>query len=203
MEAIDKLLELLERWIEKNETHQEEEKEVKRDEEEMKKTKEIEEEEESLDEIIQYWISLGFSPPPSDSFLSLLSLLNGNELGLGYDLQFIDSLDEMERSLSYTECFDEFYTLSRLIPLLNHGDGRIFDLYDCQTGAIIQFNIMDSPSNWIVLSPSFEKIVLNFHQILKDYKEGISLPQSIYLTRDDNDEESSFELLKTKTFFRF
>jgi ankyrin repeat protein len=160
----------------------------------------IEEEEISnphQEEIKQDWIQFfSFSPP--NSFLSLLSKLPPDYgLSIGYELQFIEHRDAMRRSFCYSECFQEFYRLTELIPILDYGSGRNFDLYDCKTGAIIQFNVIDSPLEWIVLADSFEEVVKHFYQILQNAKkQKIPLPDSIYSSFHGNDESSFKSLLE-------
>lgn len=36
---------------------------------------------------------------------------------VGYDLHLLDSFDEMVESITYSDCFQEFYSMSKLIPL--------------------------------------------------------------------------------------
>lgn len=186
-ERINNLLNILEKWIEMKDIFNKQE----LFEQELQQN---EDDKEIFEKVKEYWKRLGFHP--SNSFLYLMFVLDGDELGLQYEFQFIESLKEMERTINYTECFAEFYSENNIIPLLNHGDGRIYDLYDCQTNSIIQFNIIDSPSEWIVLADSFDDIVVNFYEILKSYQQGISLPQSVY--NFNNQESQTFEILQKK-----
>jgi ankyrin repeat protein len=150
------------------------------------------------EEIKQDWLQfLSFTPPKS--FLSLLSKLSPDYgLSIGYELQYIDSKDAMRRSFCYNQCFQEFYRLTELIPILDHGSGRNFDLYDCQTGAIIQFSIIDSPLEWIVLAKSFDEVTKHFYQILqRAQQQNMPLPNSIYSSNNGNDQNSFKSLLET------
>ncbi len=166
-EHIDVLLSSLRTWSDKLENPQEE------------KVKKM---------IEEYFL---FTPP--DSFIRLMAALPpGYGLTIGYELQFMESLDDIFQTMSYTECFYEFYTLTHLVPLLNHGDGRIYDLYDCETGCILQFNILDPPSEWIVLAKSFDQVLVEYFEALQRFKLQIPLPDSIYQKEQSNE---SFQTL--------
>lgn len=125
--------------------------------------------------------ALQFTPP--DLLVQTLGPLSALQLGLciGYDSMLIENLDSMLENIAYTECFPEFYQCSKLIPLLGHGDGRHFDLLDTVTGAIVQFNVMDPPSEWLVLSTSFEQSVDKFYKALAAAVTiGTPLPSTVY-----------------------
>lgn len=133
------------------------------------------------EQIKQQWVNF-FTFTPPDSFLRLVTVMPP-EFGfsLGYQFQFIEPRECMMRTFCYTECFREFYASSELIPILDHGSGRNYDLYDCKTGAVIQFNVIDSPSEWIVLAPSFDETALEYYHILRRINdEDTAPPESIY-----------------------
>jgi ankyrin repeat protein len=125
--------------------------------------------------------ALQFTPPTS--FVNAIAPVAAIGLGLSvdYDLTFIDCIDEILSSILYSDCFQEFYCVTRMIPILNHGDGRHFDLYDSKTDSIIQFNVIDPPSEWIVLNGSFIDAVNNFHGVITQFaSNGTPLPPSLY-----------------------
>lgn len=72
--------------------------------------------------------------------------------------------------------------MTNLIPILDHGDGRHVDILDCTNGSIIQYNVMESPSNWLVLATKFYKdIVSDFYEVIMKHKDNKEpLPESVY-----------------------
>lgn len=138
-------------------------------------------EEDGEEEMKNRWMNV-FSFTPPESFLRLLTVMPPDfGFSIGYHFQFIDPCENMVSTFCYTESFQEFYSLTELIPILDHGSGRNYDLYDCKTGAIIQFNIIDSPSEWIVLATSFDEVAMEYYRILKRIQEdNTPPPNSIY-----------------------
>lgn len=128
-----------------------------------------------------FWEALDFVVPSNFVLAIAPVLAEGISLSVDYDLTFMDCIEEMISSIKYTTCFQEFYSMTKMIPILNHGDGRIFDLYDTATESIIQFNVMDPPSEWIVLNSSFVESVNNFRDLVSRLvTDGMPLPHSLY-----------------------
>lgn len=154
------------------------------------------------EEMARDWVEfLSFTPP--ESFLNLLlKLSHPYGLSIGYEFQYMDPIDAIRRSFCYNKSFEEFYSLTEMIPILDYGSGRNFDLYDCKTGAIIQFNVIDSPLEWIVLSKSFNDTTKHCYEILQQAKQQLPLPKSIYSSsaaaggdEGNGNEENSFQTL--------